>query len=61
MTALKAMRDELNENALLEIDGGVTAENAADIVRAGADVLVAGNTLFSAAHPEKVIEELHAL
>lgn len=61
MTALKAMRDELNENALLGIDGGVTAENAAAIVRAGADVLVAGNTLFSAAHPEKVIEEFHAL
>lgn len=43
---------------LIEIDGGVTLENAADIVAAGADVLVAGNTVFSAPDPAAMIKKL---
>ena len=43
---------------LIEIDGGVTLENAAEIVEAGADVLVAGNTVFSAADPTEAIRRL---
>jgi len=45
-------------STLIEIDGGVTLENAADIVAAGADVLVAGNTVFSAPDPAAMIKKL---
>jgi ribulose-phosphate 3-epimerase len=45
-------------NTLIEIDGGVTIENAADIVAAGADVLVAGNTVFSSPDPKDMIKRL---
>jgi ribulose-phosphate 3-epimerase len=55
---LRNMIDERKLNVLIEIDGGVTVENAADIVHAGADVLVAGNTVFSAADPAEVIRQL---
>jgi ribulose-phosphate 3-epimerase len=43
---------------LIEVDGGVTLENAPQIVKAGADVLVAGNTVFSAPDPIKMIHDL---
>jgi ribulose-phosphate 3-epimerase len=45
-------------NTLIEIDGGVTLENAASIIEAGADVLVAGNTVFSATDPKDMIKKL---
>jgi ribulose-phosphate 3-epimerase len=48
-------------NTLIEIDGGVTLDNAADLVRAGADVLVAGNTVFAANDPMSVIAALKAI
>lgn len=47
-----------NSKARIEIDGGVTLENAKTIVRAGADVLVAGNTIFKSADREKTTELL---
>ena len=43
---------------LIEVDGGVNAQNAPKLVAAGADVLVAGNFVFSASDPEKTIAEL---
>ncbi|MGC4058540.1 MAG: ribulose-phosphate 3-epimerase [Chitinophagaceae bacterium] len=58
---LKKMITEKGASTLIEIDGGVTLENAATIIEAGADVLVAGNTVFSAADPEKMISDLHRL
>jgi ribulose-phosphate 3-epimerase len=48
-------------NTLIEIDGGVTLDNAADLVRAGADVLVAGNTVFAANDPMGTIAALKAI
>lgn len=48
-------------NALIEIDGGVTLDNAREIITAGADVLVAGNTVFSASSPVEVIHQLKAI
>ncbi len=42
----------------IEIDGGVTLENAPEILKAGADILVAGNTVFGAKDPIKTIELL---
>jgi ribulose-phosphate 3-epimerase len=46
-------------NAELEVDGGITTANAPDIVRAGADVLVAGNSVFRA--PEGISQALQRL
>lgn len=55
---LRRMTDERKLNVHIEIDGGVTLENAASIVAAGADVLVAGNTVFKSADPKATIREL---
>ena len=55
---LKAEITKRNLSVLIEIDGGVTLENASEICAAGADVLVAGNTVFSSENPEATILEL---
>ncbi|MDY3337709.1 ribulose-phosphate 3-epimerase [Riemerella anatipestifer] len=47
-----------NATALIQIDGGVNTDNASKLFEAGADVLVAGNAVFSAENPENVIELL---
>ena len=44
---LRRMLDERRLEALIQIDGGVTPDNTADLVRAGADVLVSGSAFFS--------------
>jgi ribulose-phosphate 3-epimerase len=54
----KALIEKYNSNALIEIDGGVNQHNAAKLFEAGADVLVAGNAVFSAENPATMIEEL---
>jgi ribulose-phosphate 3-epimerase len=54
----KDMIKAAGASTLIEIDGGVTLENAGDIVAAGADVLVAGNTVFAAADPADMIKKL---
>lgn len=46
---------------LIEIDGGVNLQNAPKLMAAGADVLVAGNFVFSSANPIATIEELKAI
>jgi ribulose-phosphate 3-epimerase len=61
ITKLKDRIIQRNLNVLIEIDGGVTIENAATILNAGADVLVAGNTVFKAANPIETIAKLKAL
>lgn len=58
---LRKMIDEKELNVLIEIDGGVTLENAASILAAGADVLVAGNTVFKSADPKATIAALKRL
>lgn len=55
---LRRMIDERALNTKIEIDGGVTLENAASIVRAGADVLVAGSTVFRSKDPKETIRQL---
>ena len=47
-----------NPTALIQIDGGVNLDNASKLFEAGADVLVAGNAVFSAEDPERMIELL---
>ncbi len=56
--ALKEMITNAGSKALIEIDGGVNLENARPLLDAGADVLVAGNFVFSAKEPRQVIREL---
>ncbi len=58
---LRKMIDERGLKVHIEIDGGVTVENAASIIAAGADVLVAGNTVFKSADPKKTIAQLKRL
>ncbi len=55
---LKKMILANGNNTKIEIDGGVTLENASEILKAGADILVAGNTVFGAKDPIKTIELL---
>jgi ribulose-phosphate 3-epimerase len=58
---LKEIITRNNANTLIEIDGGVSAANAKKLVDCGADVLVAGNFVFSAENPLEVIEGLKKL
>ncbi len=61
---IKRMREMIDEQLLhvkIEIDGGVTIENAQMIIDVGADVLVAGSTVFKAADPIKTIAALKAI
>jgi ribulose-phosphate 3-epimerase len=58
---LRRMIDEQSLNVKIEIDGGVTLENAKTIIAAGADVLVAGNTVFKSANPTDTIAKLKAI
>jgi ribulose-phosphate 3-epimerase len=55
---LKAEIIRRNLSTLIEIDGGVTLANAKQIIDAGADVLVAGNTVFGSANPSETIAAL---
>jgi ribulose-phosphate 3-epimerase len=55
---LRRMIDEKGLKVKIEIDGGVTLENAKSIIDAGAHVLVAGNTVFGSANPKETIKEL---
>ena len=48
---LRTMIDEQSLNVKIEIDGGVTEQNAQQIIDAGADVLVAGSTVFKSSDP----------
>jgi len=58
---LRKMIVERGLNVKIEIDGGVTLENASSIIEAGADVLVAGNTVFKSADPIATIAQLKKL
>lgn len=58
---LREMINYMGLPVLIEVDGGVTLENAKDILAAGADVLVAGNSVFKAADPKAAIAQLKSL
>jgi ribulose-phosphate 3-epimerase len=55
LSQLKTMREERGLSFLIEVDGGVNDTNAAKLIHAGADVLVAGNYVFASSNPEEVI------
>ncbi|PIQ27633.1 MAG: ribulose-phosphate 3-epimerase [Bacteroidetes bacterium CG18_big_fil_WC_8_21_14_2_50_41_14] len=55
---LKQLILESGSHALIEVDGGVTTENAPKLVAAGVDVLVAGNSVFKSKNPSLTIHLL---
>lgn len=58
---LKQLIVKKNTSTLIEIDGGVTIDNAKALLDAGADVLVAGSAVFSAENPKNMIARLKAV
>ncbi|UIR57957.1 ribulose-phosphate 3-epimerase [Sphingobacterium sp. SRCM116780] len=58
---LRAMAAGVNDGLLIEIDGGVGVSNAGALLQAGADVLVAGNSVFAASDPTQAIADLKAV
>jgi ribulose-phosphate 3-epimerase len=58
---LKELILQKNTTTLIQIDGGVTLQNATKLIAAGADVLVAGNTVFKSDNPQLTIAQLKAL
>ncbi len=55
---LKELIISSNSKALIEVDGGVNLENAGNLVKAGADVLVAGNAIFKSGDILQTIDEM---
>lgn len=58
---LRVLANAKKSEVLIEIDGGVTSENAAALVQAGADVLVAGSFVFKSKNPSQTISNLHTI
>lgn len=58
---LRQMLTVANSPALLEVDGGIGLQNAEVLLHAGADVLVAGSSVFGAQNPEATLAALKAL
>jgi ribulose-phosphate 3-epimerase len=61
LNKIRELRKIIDDNKLdvkIEIDGGVTVENAKEILDSGAHVLVAGNTVFGSPHPKEIILQL---
>lgn len=55
---LRKMIDERGADTLIQVDGGVTLDNAKDLYTAGANVLVSGNTIFKSSDPKQTIVDL---
>lgn len=55
---LRKLCDRKNPACLIEVDGGVTTDNAAQLFAAGADVLVAGSAVFKSPDPQETIRQL---
>jgi ribulose-phosphate 3-epimerase len=61
LNKISELRKIIDANKLdvkIEIDGGVTVENAKEILDAGAHVLIAGNTVFASKDPKQTIQQL---
>jgi ribulose-phosphate 3-epimerase len=58
---LKMLIEEAGSDALIEVDGGVNMKTAPLLLEAGADVLVAGNGIFTASSPKEMIHQLKSL
>jgi ribulose-phosphate 3-epimerase len=58
---LKALIKNTASSAKIEVDGGISLDNAAEILKAGADVLVAGSSIFKSENPLETIEKMKSL
>ena len=58
---LRELIDRSGSKAKIQIDGGINLQTGSEVVKAGADILVAGNFVFSAEDPEATIAELRKL
>lgn len=58
---LRRMINDLKIGTKIEVDGGVTLDNAKEIIDAGSDILVAGNAVFKSADPKQTIHQLKFL
>jgi ribulose-phosphate 3-epimerase len=58
---LKEIKTNMNGNFLIQVDGGINHINAQEVVKAGADVLVAGSAIFKADDPNYIIKKLKSL
>jgi ribulose-phosphate 3-epimerase len=58
---LKAMIKDKGLNTVIQVDGGVTANNAAKVVEAGADILVMGSAFFNAPNKQELVKLVHSL
>jgi len=61
ISEVKTLIASTNSLAKIEVDGGISLKNAADIIKAGADILVAGNSIFSSKNPKETIEKMKEL
>jgi ribulose-phosphate 3-epimerase len=61
ITDLRKMIDSGVYNVLIEVDGGIDTVNASKLIESGADVLVAGSSVFGSADPIKTIQRLKRL
>jgi ribulose-phosphate 3-epimerase len=61
ITELRKMIDSGVYNVLIEVDGGIDTVNASKLIESGADVLVAGSSVFGSADPIKTIQRLKRL
>lgn len=58
---LRALITNTNSAATIEVDGGISLENAAQILNAGADILVAGSSVFKSKNPVETIRKMKEL
>lgn len=58
---LRKMIDRAGHGVLIQVDGGVDTKNASKLIKAGVDVLVAGNAIFSSDNPDETITRLKKL
>ncbi|MBE6321645.1 MAG: ribulose-phosphate 3-epimerase [Paludibacteraceae bacterium] len=61
VSRLKELVEKSGSDCLIEIDGGVNAQNAVLLKNAGADAVVAGSSIFGAADPKAVIQEMKSI
>jgi ribulose-phosphate 3-epimerase len=58
---LRDLRARYNYNYRIEVDGGVAVENTAELVRAGAEILVAGTSVFHTSDPAEAVRRLQQI
>jgi ribulose-phosphate 3-epimerase len=58
---IKSLINSTGSSAKIEVDGGISLENASEIVKAGADILVAGSSIFKSKNPLETIEKMKSL